>query len=97
VEPHIIPSSVGIISKHRNNSSEGNDMKQFLKAILTTTAFALTLGVATASLGVTAAHAGSETDKSEIGGMVCHEGHHSANKCRGWTGEANTWAEVRKK
>ena len=72
-------------------------MQQFLKAILTTTAFALTLGVATASLGVTAAHAGSETDKSEIGGMVCHEGHHSANKCRGWTGEANFWAEGHKK
>ena len=34
-------------------------MKQFLKAILTTTAFALTLGVAAASLGVTAAHAGT--------------------------------------
>ena len=60
-------------------------MKIFFKAILTTTAFALTLGVATASLGVTAAHAGSATDKSEVGGMVCHEGHQSANQCRGWT------------
>jgi hypothetical protein len=60
-------------------------MKQFLKAILTTTAFALTLGVATASLGVTAAHAGYVADKSEVGGMVCHEGHQPANQCRGWT------------
>ncbi|GDX39656.1 hypothetical protein LBMAG20_18710 [Methylocystaceae bacterium] len=32
-------------------------MKQFLKAILTTTAFALTLGLGVASLGSTAAHA----------------------------------------
>ncbi|MGI9231228.1 MAG: hypothetical protein ACR2HL_05835 [Methylocystis sp.] len=32
-------------------------MKQFLKAILTTTAFALTLSLSIASLGSTAAHA----------------------------------------
>jgi hypothetical protein len=32
-------------------------MKQVLKAILTTTAFALTIGIGAASLGSTAAHA----------------------------------------
>ena len=37
--------------------TEGNVMKQVLKAILTTTAFALTIGIGAASLGSTAAHA----------------------------------------
>jgi hypothetical protein len=60
-------------------------LSEFARPATSTTAFALTLGVATASLGVTAAHAGSATDKSEVGGMVCHEGHQSANQCRGWT------------
>ena len=36
-------------------------MKQILKAILTTTAFALTIGIGAASLGSTAAHASYDT------------------------------------
>lgn len=59
-------------------------MKTFLKAILTTTAFALTLGVTAATLGSSAAHAGSLVDQSEVGGMSCHQGHQSADRCRGW-------------
>ena len=59
-------------------------MKQLLKAILTTTAFALTLGVSAATLGTTAAHAGSLVDKSEVGGMSCHQGHQDAGRCQGW-------------
>ena len=59
-------------------------MKAFFKAILTTTAFALTLGVTAATQGSSAAHAGSLVDKSEVGGMSCHQGHQSADRCRGW-------------
>lgn len=43
-------------------------MKQVLKAVLTTTAFALTIGIGAASLGSTAAHA--SYDPSEQSGKA---------------------------
>lgn len=59
-------------------------MKAFFNAMLTTTAFALTLGVTAAILGSTAADAASVVDKSEVSGMSCHQGNQNADRCRGW-------------
>jgi hypothetical protein len=47
---------LGSVSSLKRRTEE-NVMKQVLKAILTTTAFALTIGIGAASLGSTAAHA----------------------------------------
>ena len=55
-----------------------------LMVITTTAAFALVLGVSVATLGTTAANAGLLVDKSEIGGMSCHQEHQDAVRCHGW-------------
>lgn len=36
------------------------------------------------ALGTAMAHAGPLVDKSEVGGMSCHQGQQNSKRCQGW-------------